>query len=111
MKNIISFSDAKNLKKKKTEELRPAFPTRAEAECFRESVDSYKKTIQGNSLPYWMFDGRELKSIWENTILPIAEDEGIDPWDIAGIFFASTHGMDFIYKDGKPVAAVYRQEE
>ena len=110
MKKIIDFNTAKQRFQTESE-LRPAYPTREEIECFRMAADSYEKASFGNPLPYWMYDGRELKQIWEDFIVPYSEDEGLDPWDVAGVLFASTHGMDFIYEKGVPIKVVYKPEE
>ena len=83
--------------RKPNDESMPAMPGVDEIEVFnRETVD------QGET-PYWKYNGKRLKSIWDDVIEPIAEDEGLDPWDVAGVFFSFSHGMEFVYDNGKPV--------
>lgn len=93
MCKIINF-------KPKDDGLKPAMPTKAEIDCLNNAVSLFKN----KDLPYWLFSGEKLKEIWDNVIQPIAEDEDLDPWDVAGVFFSWTHGMEFVYENGIPTA-------
>lgn len=111
MDKIINFNEAKKKVMAEAPLPRPAFPTREEAECLSSAVDSYREAFPESALPYWLYDGRELERLWVEYILPLAEDENMNPWDIAGILFATTHGMDFVYNDGRPVKVAYNPKQ
>lgn len=99
MDKIVNFSDAKSKKNKDFNGLAPSFPTQAEVEFFNTESEKIKKTYSNDpgSIPFALYNSKDLKHLWNDIILPIAEMDDIDPWDLAGVMFAKSHGLSFHY--------------
>jgi hypothetical protein len=111
MKKIVDFTEAKDRQSKKAfEGLAPAFPTKEEIEYLNAAADRYRKMHRDGTegtLPYPLHDGRELKFIWDSIIVPMADLDNLDPWDVAGVFFSKSHGLNFTYSKDRITGVTY----
>lgn len=102
---IIPFEDRRG--GLEYDEYVPAAPSREEAEMLEAASDEYKRTRDEEIPPSSLRSGKDLKMFWERIIIPIAESENTDPWNIAAVFYAKSHGLRFKYRNGKPCELEY----